>query len=85
MERLDLFPDPRPAAELSGVVRRFPGINEVVTALDGIDAVIQRGQMTVVAGPSGSGKSTLLALLACAQRPDEGSVRIGDTDVAVIG
>jgi putative ABC transport system ATP-binding protein/macrolide transport system ATP-binding/permease protein len=85
VERHDLFPDTSPAAEVTGVVRRFPGMNEVVTALDDITALIPRRQMTVVAGPSGSGKSTLLALLACAQRPDAGTVRIGDTDVIAIG
>ena len=40
--------------------------------------------MTVVVGPSGSGKSTLLSLLACTQRPDEGTVRIGETDVLAL-
>lgn len=85
MEQPDLFPDLLPAAELTGVVRRFPGANEVVTALDGIDVAFPRRQITVVAGPSGSGKSTLLAMLACTQRPDEGAVRIGDTDVGMLG
>lgn len=73
------------AAALVGVVRRFIGLNEVVTALDGIDLAIPKGGMTVIAGPSGSGKSTLLALLACTQRPDDGEVRIGDTDVVRLG
>jgi putative ABC transport system ATP-binding protein len=74
-------PEQRTAAEMHGVVRRFPVVGDVVTALDHVDVSIPVAQMTVVAGPSGSGKSTLLALLACMQRPDEGDVSIGDTDV----
>lgn len=77
--------DDRLAAEVSGVVRRFPVEGDVVTALDHVDLEIQYGGMTVVAGPSGSGKSTLLSLLACTQRPDEGIVKIGDTDVMTLG
>ena len=72
------------AAAVRGVVRRFPVAGDVVTALGGVDLDIAVGRMTVVAGPSGSGKSTLLSLLACTQRPDEGSVRIGATDVLAL-
>jgi putative ABC transport system ATP-binding protein len=72
------------AAEVRDVVRRFPVEGDVVVALDHVDLDIRIGGMTVVAGPSGSGKSTLLSLLACTQRPDEGSVRIGDTDVLAL-
>ena len=75
----------RLAAEVSGVVRRFPVEGDLVTALDHVDLKIRFGEMTVVAGPTGSGKSTLLSLLACTQRPDEGSVKIGDTEVLMLG
>jgi ABC-type lipoprotein export system ATPase subunit len=73
------------AAELRGVVRRFPVAGDVVTALDHVDLDLPVGRTTVVAGPSGSGKSTLLAMLSCIQRPDEGTVRIGTTDVLALG
>ena len=76
--------DDRLAAEVRGVVRRFPVEGDLVTALDHVDLEIRFGEMTVVAGPSGSGKSTLLSLLACTQRPDEGSVKIGDTEVLML-
>ena len=77
--------DDRLAADVRTVVRRFPVEGDLVTALDRVDLEIPVGGMTVVAGPSGSGKSTLLSLLSCMQRPDEGSVKIGDTDVVVLG
>ena len=72
------------AAAVGGVVRQFPVAGDVVTALDRVDLDIAIGRMTVVVGPSGSGKSTLLSLLACTQRPDEGTVRIGETDVLAL-
>jgi putative ABC transport system ATP-binding protein len=77
--------DDRLAADVRGAVRRFAVDADIVTALDHVDIQVPVGRMTVVSGPSGSGKSTLLALLACTQRPDEGIVRIGDTDVLALG
>jgi ABC-type lipoprotein export system ATPase subunit len=56
-----------------------------VLALDEVDVDVPRGLLTVIAGPSGSGKSTLLGLLACADRPDSGTVTIGDVDVLALG
>ena len=77
--------EPQPAADIRGAVRRFPVVGDVVIALDRVDVAVPFGKMTVVAGPSGSGKSTLLALLACMQRPDEGTVTVGETDVVALG
>jgi len=51
-------------------------------ALDGVDAMFQPGQLTVVTGPSGSGKSTLLALLSGLDVPDEGDVLVGGTPMS---
>ncbi|MEO7370235.1 MAG: ATP-binding cassette domain-containing protein [Ilumatobacteraceae bacterium] len=74
----------RLAAEVRGAVRRFPVAGDIVTALDRVDLEVRVAGMSVVAGPSGSGKSTLLSLIGCTQRPDEGTVKIGDTDVTKI-
>lgn len=52
-----------------------------IRALDNVDLDIRRGELTVIAGPSGSGKSTLLQVLAGLDRPDSGSVRIGDEEI----
>ncbi|MDQ2872208.1 MAG: ABC transporter ATP-binding protein [Candidatus Eremiobacteraeota bacterium] len=51
-------------------------------ALDGVSFSIPQGRTLVVLGPSGAGKSTLLRLLAGLERPDAGTVRFGDRDVA---
>ena len=40
------------------------------------------GELVALTGPSGSGKSTLLAVLLGFVRPDAGSVRVGEVDLA---
>lgn len=49
--------------------------------LKGIDLDIQQGEMVSIVGPSGAGKTTLLQIMGTLDRPNEGSLRIADTDV----
>jgi putative ABC transport system ATP-binding protein len=60
--------------ELRGVGRTFGTGAATVTAVDGVDLVLERGELTVVAGQSGSGKTTLLQLLGALDRPTAGEV-----------
>ena len=61
-----------PALELTGLTRRHPG----VTALDGVDLVLQRGEVHALAGENGAGKSSLIKILGGADRPDAGAMRL---------
>jgi putative ABC transport system ATP-binding protein len=60
---------------LRGVSKQFEGKRQV-TALDGIDLLIARGEMTSIVGPSGSGKSTLLNLIGGLDRPSRGEIEL---------
>lgn len=46
--------------------------------LDGVSLRVPRGQTVLVMGPSGAGKTTLLRCLNGLERPDAGTVRVGD-------
>ena len=50
-------------------------------ALDGLDLVAQRGQVTAVLGPNGAGKTTFVRAVATLLRPDEGTLRVAGHDV----
>jgi len=55
-----------------------------VEVLKGIDLDVEAGRVVCVIGPSGSGKSTLLRLLACVDRPDQGSIQIDGVETATL-
>ena len=55
---------------------------ETVRALDGVDFEIKKGEFCAIVGTSGSGKSTLLNMLGGLDTPTEGSIRIGNTELA---
>ena len=60
-----------------GLTKRFGE----TTVLDRIDLEISDGERVVVIGPSGTGKSTLLRCLNFLDRPEEGTISIGDVTV----
>ena len=59
---------------IQGLTKRYGS----VTAVDGIDLHVHDGEFLTLLGPSGCGKSTTLAAVAGLERPDEGSIRVGD-------
>jgi putative ABC transport system ATP-binding protein len=60
---------------LRGVSKQFAGKRKV-TALDGIDLSIAKGEMASIVGPSGSGKSTMLNLIGGLDHPSAGEVEL---------
>lgn len=64
-------------------VRKVYGSREnQVTALDGIDLTVEKGEFVAITGPSGSGKSTLLHILGSVDKPTEGKVIIDGTELS---
>ena len=70
---------------MKGVPVGLRGVSRVYgsqRALDRVDLAIGPGEWLAVMGPSGSGKTTLLNLLGGLDRPDEGSITVGGTELA---
>ncbi len=53
-----------------------------VQALQGLDLLIGKGELTAVVGASGSGKSTLMNILAGLDTPTAGSVQVAGHDLS---
>ena len=68
----------RSTSAWSGLRKRYGD----VTAVDGVDLEIGRGEFFTMLGPSGSGKTTTLRMIAGFERPDEGTVELGGKDVS---
>jgi len=70
----------RPALRLSGLHKRYRrglwGRPDAVPALDGVDLVVQPGEILGLAGESGSGKTTLARVALGLIRPDAGQVEV---------
>jgi putative ABC transport system ATP-binding protein len=64
-----------------GLRRHFRGDGGPVRAVDGVDLVVDQGEAVSIMGPSGCGKSTLLHLLGGLERPDAGTLTLGDKRV----
>lgn len=63
-------------------ISKIYGANEnKVVALDHASMTIHAGDFISIMGPSGSGKSTLLHIVSGLDRPTEGCVLYGDTDI----
>ncbi|QPC81385.1 ATP-binding cassette domain-containing protein [Phototrophicus methaneseepsis] len=52
-----------------------------VVALQGLDLIIEGGEMIALVGPSGSGKSTLMNILGGLDSPSAGRITVGETDI----
>ena len=65
-----------------GLKKYYGSGDTQVRALDGVDLEIERGKFTVIIGTSGSGKSTLLNMLGGLDAPSEGSIFIGEQELA---
>jgi branched-chain amino acid transport system ATP-binding protein len=63
--------------EVHGLVKRFLG----VTAVDGVDLTVERGELVSLIGPNGSGKTTLFNCITGYLAPDGGRVLLGGREL----
>ncbi|WP_082498945.1 MULTISPECIES: ABC transporter ATP-binding protein [unclassified Rathayibacter] len=73
-----------PAVLCSGLVRIFTTAGVEVQALQGLDLVVERGELLAIVGASGSGKSTLLGILSGLDTPTAGRVEVAGRDVLTL-
>ena len=66
-----------------GLKKYYKG--DKIKALDGVDAVINHGEVVVVIGPSGSGKSTFLRSLNLLEVPTEGEIYVDGHNILAKG
>jgi ABC-2 type transport system ATP-binding protein len=64
------------AIETQGLTRRF----RHVTAVDGLDLAIRRGEIFGLLGPDGAGKTTTIRMLCAILNPSAGSARVAGFD-----
>ncbi|MGW6602936.1 ABC transporter ATP-binding protein [Streptomyces sp. NPDC055036] len=66
-----------PVLDLTRLTRRYGSL----TAVDDVSLRLPAGARHAVIGPNGAGKTTLLNLIAGTDRPDDGTIVLGGTDI----
>ena len=61
------------AIETTALTKRYGKL----TALDGLDLQVHRGELFSLLGVNGAGKTTAIKLLTCLSKPTEGDARVG--------
>jgi ribose transport system ATP-binding protein len=69
-----------PFLELNGITKTYPG----VTALDGVNLSVARGEIVGLIGENGAGKSTLMKVLGGVVEPSAGTIRVDGRDYAAL-
>ena len=67
-----------------GVKRCFKTHGGDFWALNGIDAQVPQGKLTILRGRSGSGKTTLMNILGALDKPTQGKVFLEGKDIAAL-
>jgi ABC-2 type transport system ATP-binding protein len=68
-----------PILAISGLTKTYAS---GLTALDGVDLTIDRGEIFALLGPNGAGKTTLISIVCGIVTPSGGSVRVAGFDIA---
>ena len=64
-------------------IRKYYKMGEVtVKDVDGIEFVLEKGEIAVIVGPSGAGKTTVLNILGGMDTSDEGTILVDGEDIS---
>lgn len=82
----EAFANPKEAPDelmidVRNLVKRFPVGDGEVTVLKDISFQVNKGEFLSIVGPSGSGKSTLINMFTGIDRPSEGELEVGGTNI----
>jgi putative ABC transport system ATP-binding protein len=72
------------AVTVRGLSHTYATPDGPVPVLDRVDLDVAAGEMLAVTGPSGAGKTTLLSVIGGLERPQQGSVVVGDLDLSTL-
>ena len=70
--------------QVTNLKKVFKADGGEVVAVKNVSFELPDGQFASIIGKSGSGKSTLLSLLGALDKPTEGSIKVGDKDIATL-
>ncbi len=62
--------------DFENVIKRYQMGEVTITALDGVNFKVEKGEFAIVVGPSGAGKSTILNVLGGMDSCDEGTIAV---------
>src|SRR5258706_14804451 len=75
---------PQPVIEITNLVKTYGTGRIQVTALAGVDLLVERGDFVAIMGASGSGRSTLMNILGCLDVPTRGRFLLDGVDVRTL-
>ena len=73
-----------PVLEASNLSKKYSMGEHAVTALHGVNFIVEEGEFVAIMGPSGSGKSTLLHLIGGLDQPSDGEVTLAGKPLSLL-